>query len=138
VLFRSLDEVQRRFGLESGLELHCIDLARDGTHLDPVALVHAGLFFEHAGVGRALDNAIALVAPGGHLSVVLQLPEASQPGVTQTAYPSMQTLAGSFAFVDVAEFRDHLEPRRFRLRYEELQPLSTGKRLWLGVFAGPE
>src|SRR5689334_18100134 len=91
---RYLDEVQRRFGLESGLELHCIDLARDGTHLDPVALVHAGLFFEHAGVGRALDNAIALVAPGGHLSVVLQLPEASQPGVTQTAYPSMQTLAG--------------------------------------------
>ncbi len=133
-----LEDVRRRFGKDLPLELHCVDLARDELRLSPVALVHAALFFEHAGVGRALDNALALVSPQGHLSVVLQLPEPSQPGVTQTAYPSMQTLAASFSFVEIPAFRDVLERRGFRLQLEERRPLSTGKMLWFGVFAGPE
>jgi len=37
-----------------------------------VELVHAALIFEHAGTGRCLENAISLVSPGGHLSVVTQ------------------------------------------------------------------
>jgi len=101
----------------------------------PVALVHAALFFEHAGLGRALDNALSLVTPGGTLSVVLQLPERDQRGVTLTSYPSMQTLAGSFSFVDVSHFRGLLEKQGFGLQQEELRSLPTGKTLWFGVFA---
>lgn len=129
-----LDEVERRFGAELPLELHCVDLARDELRVPRVALVHAGLFFEHAGIGRALDHALALVAPGGYLSIVLQLPSSNQPGVTATPFASIQTLASSFALIDVPEFRGLLESRRFRLLQEEQLPLSTGKSLWLGIF----
>ncbi len=133
-----LDEVRRRFGQQSHLELHCIDLSQEELRVAPVALVHAALFFEHAGVGRALDNALALVSRGGRFSVVLQLPDRDQPGVTLTPYPSMQRLTASFSFVDVSQFRGLLETQGFRLLQEELRPLSTGKTFWLGVFAGPE
>src|SRR5262249_35714398 len=90
-----LDEVQRRFGSRTLLELHCVDLSAEEDQLlaasvEPVALVHAALFFEHAGAGRALDNAIVLVSWGGHLSVVLQLPQHDQAAVSATPYPSLQ------------------------------------------------
>src|SRR6478672_1093699 len=62
---RYLDEVRRRFGTHPNLELHCVDLSEDELRVAPVALVHASLFFEHAGLGRALDNALSLVTRGG-------------------------------------------------------------------------
>jgi len=133
-----LDEVRRRFGQQSHLELHCVDLSQEELRVAPVALVHAALFFEHAGIGRALDNALALLSRGGQFSVVLQLPDRDQPGVTVTPYPSMQQLTASFSFVDVSRFRGLLEKQGLRLLQEELRPLSTGKTFWLGVFAGPE
>ena len=132
-----LDAVRRRFVAHPTLELHCVDVARDELHLDPVSLVHAALFFEHAGLGRALSNAVSLVAPGGHLSVVLQLPEREQQNVSATSYPSMQTLAGSFALIDVSRFRALTEQLGLRLLTEELRPLGTGKTLWLGIFGAP-
>jgi threonine dehydrogenase-like Zn-dependent dehydrogenase len=69
---RYLDEVRRRFGTYPNLELHCVDLSEGELRIQPVALVHAALFFEHTGLGGALDNALSLVAPEGRLSVVLQ------------------------------------------------------------------
>jgi threonine dehydrogenase-like Zn-dependent dehydrogenase len=132
---RYLDEVRRRFGRHANLELHCVDLSRDDPRVAPVALVHAALFFEHAGLGRALESALSLVGPGGHLSVVLQVPDRHQQSVTLTPFPSMQTLAERFSFVDVSHFRGLLEKRAFRFLQEELRPLSTGKTLWFGVFA---
>jgi hypothetical protein len=73
---RYLDEVQRRIGSGrlAGLELYCRDLAAGDLRISAVALVHAALIFEHTGLGAALDNALSLVAPGGYLSVVVQLP----------------------------------------------------------------
>ena len=132
---RYLDEVRRRFGTYPNLELHCVDLSEGELRIQPVALVHAALFFEHTGLGGALDNALSLVAPEGRLSVVLQLPDRQQQNVTPTAYASMQALAESFSLVDVSCFRALLEKQGFRLLNEELRPLPTGKALWLGVFA---
>src|SRR3954453_1245588 len=58
-----LNQVQRRFGTLAGLELHCCDLADCDFSLVPVALVHAALIFEHAGLAYPLQNALSLVAP---------------------------------------------------------------------------
>src|SRR4029077_17415546 len=113
-----LDEVRRRFITHPNLELHCVDLSQDELRVAPVALVHAALFFEHAGLGRALDNALSLVTRGGTLSVVLQLPEREQQNVTTASYPSMQTLVVSFSVVDVSRFRALLEKEGFRLLNE--------------------
>jgi hypothetical protein len=132
---RYLDEVRRRFGKHPSLELHCVDLSQDELRVAPVALVHAALFFEHAGLGRALDNALSLVTRGGKLSVVLQLPERDQRSVTPTSYPSMQMLTESFSLVDISHFRSLLEKQGFRLLKEEVRPLPTGKTLWFGIFA---
>src|SRR5437667_3575240 len=58
-----LDAVRVRSSALGGLELHCVDLATESVALEPLDLVHAAMVFEHAGVGRCLENALALVAP---------------------------------------------------------------------------
>jgi SAM-dependent methyltransferase len=73
-----LGAVRQRYGALPGLELCCTDLADMPMSLTPVELVHAALVFEHTGLGCSLENALLLVAPGGRLSVVLQLPSETE------------------------------------------------------------
>jgi len=132
---RYLNQVQRRFATLGGLELHCRDLADRDFSLAPVALVHAALIFEHVGLGHALQNAVSLVASGGRLSVVLQLPSQDEQGVASTNYTSMQKLKQDFVLIDIAEFQHLLEQKGFQLVQQERRSLPAGKALWLGVFA---
>ena len=132
---RYLEEVRRRFGTLAGLELHCGDLAERDFSLAPVALVHAALIFEHAGLGVALENALSLVAPGGRLSVVLQLPSVDEQGVSSTSYTSMQTLKQDFELIEINEFQRLLGQKGFRRVEREIRSLPAGKALWVGVFA---
>jgi len=129
-----LAATKARFPDLRGLELHCADLERDTLNLEPVALVHAALLFEHAGTGRCLDSAVSLVAAGGHLSVVLQLPSDGHEAVTPTAYTSMTTLADDFALVDPHHLRRQLAQRGLRLTHQARRTLSTGKAFWSGYF----
>jgi hypothetical protein len=99
--------------------------------------VHSALIFEHVGLGLALENAVSLVAPGGHLSVVLQAPSEDDQGVTSTAYTSMQTLKQDFALIDIREFQRLLGKKGFQLVEQDNRTSAAGKTLWLGVFAGP-
>lgn len=130
-----LDEVRRRFGALSDLELHCCDLAEREFRLAPVKLVHAALIFEHAGLDLALENALSLVAPDGKLSVILQLPSNEEQGVATTSYTSMQALKQCFALIGAAEFQDLLKRKGFELVMHERRSLPAGKALWLGIFA---
>ena len=132
---RYLDEVRRRFGALAGLELHCCDLTGRNFSFAPVAMVHAALIFEHAGLGAAIENALALVAPGGNLSIVLQLPGAAEQGVASTRYASMQSLKRDFVLIDRDKVRRLLGLKGFQLVREENRSLPAGKAFWLGVFA---
>jgi hypothetical protein len=129
-----LDATKARFPDLRGLELHCADLERDTLNLEPVSLVHAALVFEHAGTARCLDTAVSLVAAGGHLSVVLQLPSDAHEPVTPSAFPSMATLADDFALVDPHQLRRELAQRDLRLTHQSRRTLSTGKAFWSGYF----
>lgn len=131
---RYLDETQRRFGALSGLELYCRNLGERSLDLDPVAMVHAALIFEHAGLGVALENALSLVVPGGKLSVVLQLPSMEEQGVTSTRYESLQTLSRHFTFIDVNDFQQLLGTNGFQLVEQETRSLPRGKSFWFGIF----
>lgn len=130
-----LDVVQQRFGSLPGLELHRCDLARCDLNLSPVALVHAALIFEHAGLGRPLANALSLVAPGGKFSVVLQLPSQNGQAVACTGYASIQSLKNDFRLIDVDDFQRLLAKHGFHLLEQDRCPVPAGKALWLGMFA---
>jgi hypothetical protein len=132
---RYLEQVQRRFGKLASLELHCQDLREREFSVAPVALVHAALVFEHAGLGVALQNALALVEPGGSLSIVLQLPSMEEQGVASTPFTSMQSLKRDFALVNRNELQGLLKSKGFELVEQENRALPAGKAFWLGIFA---
>ena len=130
-----LEEVSRRYGEIAALELCCADIARQQVPAAPVDLVHAALILEHTGLEPALSNALALVAPAGHLSVVLQLRSAAQV-VTPTQYESMQTLRDHVVVIDNGALRSALHAAGFG-PVEEARgaALPSGKGFWLGIFA---
>jgi len=129
-----LDAVQARYPFLPGLDLHCVDLAGSIDDLAPVQMVHVALVFEHAGTDRCLDNALALVEPGGSLAVVLQLPTTVAQAVAATPFPSMQNLKTHFTLIDSAWLSRTLEARGFHLVSVTQRSLPAGKAFWMGFF----
>ena len=129
-----LEVVAQRHPSLQALELHHHDLAPKPIDIPPVDLVHAALVFEHAGTGQCLENALKLLNPTAHLSVVLQLPSAKQTGVAPTPYPSIQSLKETFQHIDPAWLVETLAPRGLHLEHEARHPLPSGKAFWHGIF----
>lgn len=129
-----LETVRKRYPKLPGLELHRLDLSGPIATIDPVELVHAALIFEHAGTGRCLDNALALVAPDGRFSVVLQLPGKPGHEVAQTSFDAMQHLKSDFHLIDPAQLQKTLEARNWTLEEQSQIPLPSEKALWMGIF----
>ena len=129
-----LDEVRRRHPDKRGLELHCVDLAEQVVDLEPVQMVHAALVFEHAGVDRCLKNSISLVAPGGALSVVLQLPGEFDQGAVASRFSSMQKLNSHFSWIDPEWLHETLAQHEFRPIHQARRSLPAGKGFWMGIF----
>ena len=129
-----LAATRERFPDLRGLELLHADLEHDAIKTEPVALVHAALVFEYAGTGRCPDSAVSLVAPEGHLSVVLQIPTEGREAVTPSGYPSMNRLADGFSFIDPHRLRRLLAQQDLRLTHQSRLALSTGKTFWSGYF----
>jgi hypothetical protein len=127
-----LEAVRGRYAGLAGLELHCVDLAREMVEAAPVDLVHAALVFEHTGVGRCLENAVRMIDAGGALSVVLQLPSAQ--AVSPSGYASIQRLRSNFVYVEPGEMRAALEKRGFLFDRESRRDLPEGKAFWMGIF----
>lgn len=99
-----------------------------------MALVHAALIFEHAGLGLPLANALSMVAPGGLLSVVLQLPSEVEHAVASTGHASMRTLKHDFTLLDPGDFRAILKQEGLQRMEEKRRELPGGKALWMGIF----
>jgi len=129
-----LSAVQERYTYLPRLELHCIDLAEQALNVQPVQLVHAALIFEHAGTRLALDNAVSLVAPGGALSVVLQLPGESGPNIGCSGCRLAQELGSDFTLVDPEWLTATMQSRGFTPVHHTIRPVPAGKRLWMTVF----
>jgi hypothetical protein len=129
-----LNVVRQRYARMSGLQLFCIDLAKQAVDVEPVQHVHAALVFEHAGVGRCLDNALSLVAHDGFLSVVLQLPSEIEQGVSPSEFSTVQNLKSRFSLINPQWLQKAIEQRKFRLDEQVQYLLPAGKRLWMGIF----
>ena len=133
-----LEAVRQRYSHLPGLELYCVDLSEQCLKLEPVQLVHAAVIFEHAGVDCCLENALAMAAPGGYLSVVLQLPsEGGQKAVT-SRFSSIESLRPHFSMINREWLCELLAGRGFRLNHQTTRPLPGGKGFWAGIFSAPE
>jgi len=133
-----LEAVKHRYSHLPGLELHCVDLSRQELALRPVKLVHAALIFEHAGVDRCLDNAVSMTAPGGNLSVVLQVSAEEGQTAVASRFPSIENLGSHFTVINPTWLCESLGGRGFRLIHHSTRPLPTGKGLWAGIYSAPE
>lgn len=133
-----IETVRQRYSHLPGLDLRCVNLSEQRIALEPVQLVHAALIFEHAGVERCLENGIALTAPGGNLSVVLQLPAEGGKAVGTSPFASIENLHAHFSFVQPASLCESLSGRGFCLAHQTTRELPSGKAFWAGIFAAPE
>ncbi len=129
-----IDAVRERFSHLRGLELHCVDLAAARVELGPVELVHAALVFEHAGTKLCLENSLSLVAAGGAISIVLQLPATADANVGSSGIASIQKLKNHFHLIDPEWLCDEVARRGFELSFETCVALAGGKGLWMGIF----
>jgi hypothetical protein len=84
-----------------------------------------------------LDNALALVQPGGSFVAVLQLPSELAAGVASTGFTSLQKLASDFQLIDPAWFVGAVTRRGFEIQAESTHPVASGKALWMGRFVLP-
>ena len=132
-----LEAVRQRHSRLPGLELHCVDLSAQLAGLEPAQLVHAALIFEHAGVHRCLENTVSLVAPGGALSVVLQLPAESGQAAVTSRFSSIENLGPHFSVISPEWLCESLAGRGFRLIHQSIRPLPAGKGFWAGMFSAP-
>jgi len=132
-----LEVVRQRYSSLPGLDLLCADLSEQAINLEPVQLVHAALIFEHAGIGRCLENAISMAAPDGNLSVVLQLPAGSGAREIASRFTSIRELKSHFSLISPACFCQALEERGFRMTERTTRALPGCKGFWLGIFSTP-
>ncbi|HVB40088.1 MAG TPA: class I SAM-dependent methyltransferase [Terriglobales bacterium] len=129
--------VRERFRGLPGLELHCADLAEQTMAIASVQLVYAALLFEHAGTGRCLDNALALVAPGGNFAVVLQLPPPGGGPAVVSRSPAIARLGEFFSLIDPAWLCELLVARGLDMTAEASLARPEGKSFWWGLFRVP-
>jgi SAM-dependent methyltransferase len=109
------------------LEAQCADLADIVFEPEAFDLVHAALVLEYVEWSSLLPRVASTLKPGGVLSTVLQVPSASSPAVTPSAFVRLQSLESLFHFVKPlalvgAARRNGLTPSDRRS-----EPLPAGK-----------
>lgn len=77
-----------------------MDLNRGDLPPGPFDLVHAPFVFEFLDWRALLPRIAAVLAPGGHLTVIIQRESRTVPARTATPYFTLRRLDALFAFVD--------------------------------------
>ncbi|HMF42336.1 MAG TPA: class I SAM-dependent methyltransferase [Polyangia bacterium] len=127
---------QRQARLAGVAEWICADAAT--CALDPAGfdLIHAALLFEYVDPAAIVPRIAGWLAPGGVLSVVLQLPGGEAP-ISETGFESLQSLSALMALVPPERFRDLATRAGLTETSSRRIPLSRGKAFWAATFAAP-
>jgi SAM-dependent methyltransferase len=96
-------------------------------------LIHAALLFEYADPGPLLPLIAGWLAPGGVLSVVLQLPGGDAP-ISQTGFASLHALTDLMALIPPDRFRDLAARAGLTETSSRQIPLARGKSFWAATF----
>ena len=118
------------------LEVICAPVEECVLAAGAFELVHAGLLFEYTEPVPLVRRIAGWLAPGGFLSVILQLPS-DQPAVTPTRFASLRELASIMRLVPPAELTAAAQAAGLALTESREVPLRSGKRFWTGLYERP-
>jgi len=110
------------------LTLRCEDLATADLPASTFDLVHGALVLEYLDWPALLPRLARALRPAGALSVVLQLPSATVPAVTPSAFPSLLRLEPLFRFVGPEKLLEAAESSGLMLRQRREVVAAQGKR----------
>lgn len=127
---------QRHPRLESITAWTCADLARCELDADGFDLIHAALLFEYTDPAPLLPRIARWLAPGGVLSIVVQLP-GGDASISDTGFASLQALQGLMRLVSPAELRELAARADLTEAASTIVPLARGKSFWAATFTRP-
>ena len=128
---------ERHKGRFSQLEFHCAEILSEACAFEPVDFVLAGLIFEYVDYRAGLAKVWSLLNPGGHVCVILQLPNASIAEVTPTPFESLGRLNSIMALVPPAPLEAHARSLGFSPLVSRESVLESGKAFHEFVFRRP-
>lgn len=119
------------------LDVQCVDLVDIALEPEAFDLVHAALVLEYIEWPSLLPRVASTLKPGGVLSVVLQLPSASTPAVTPSAFVRLQSLESLFHFVEPGALAEAARGEGLRLSNRRTEPVTAGKAFEVLRFVKP-
>ena len=117
-----------------GLELYVRDIREPIAGIEPVDLIYAALLLEYVPPVVALRNLAALCTAHGILAVVLQLPCAGLPLISESPFPRLKTLSAAMQLVSPTALVNCASGQGFTLQYARDLKLSSGKEFALQVY----
>ena len=113
----------------------CADIEK--CDIDPHAfdLVHCALIFEYVDPHTTIRNISSWLAPGGIMSVVLQLHDDNLKPVSETPFRKLKILEPILNLVDPEELKRIAASQGMECIREEIRQLESGKRFSLSIFS---
>lgn len=96
-------------------------------------LIHAALLFEYVDAAKVVPRIAGWLAPGGVLSVVLQLP-GGEAAISPTRFASLLALSGLMRLVPPEELVRVAGGAGLTQESSEQVPLARGKSFWTATF----
>jgi len=116
------------------LELYVGDIAKDTFEFAPVELVYAALLFEYVDVTAALRRIRPMLAPGGTLGTVVQLPGLTALTVTPSPFARVQALSRIMHVVSPTTLQGLAEKEGLKQTGSRLVPSRAGKEFQVQTF----
>jgi SAM-dependent methyltransferase len=128
---------RRRYPNLAGIaEWSCAPVESCSLDAGSFDLIHAALLFEYVDPTALMVRISRWLAPGGTLSVVLQLP-GGDAQISETAFSSLRALGTLMRLIPPDEMLDEATRAGLTLRSERNVPLARAKSFWAATFERP-
>jgi hypothetical protein len=131
-----IDALGARFGRRfDRLELITGDIQSDDVAFSPVELLFVGLVLEYVDLDRVLARTRSMLAAGGRLTTVIQLPDLAAGPVSASPFATLQPLAAFMRLVQPRRVREAANTAGY-MQTESREIVSrSGKSFQLQIFA---
>jgi ubiquinone/menaquinone biosynthesis C-methylase UbiE len=116
------------------LQLLVGDMESEAVTFEPVAMIYAALVFEYVNAAAVLKRLPSLLRHDGLLCTIVQLPSASIPSITPSAFASIGGLSTVMRLVSPQELRELAAEQELQEVHQQQSELPSGKRFQMQVF----